>query len=153
MISLKINGTEHQVDVDARMPLLWVLRDELDLTGTKYGCGIGTCGACTVLIEGRSVRSCMIGVGAVEGDVMTIEGIGTPENFHVVQQQWIDKQVAQCGFCQSGQIMTAVSLLSENETPSDADIEKAFAGNLCRCGTYSRIRSAVKSAAARLKQS
>ena len=150
MISLTVNETEYQVDADERMPLLWVLRDEIGLVGTKYGCGIGTCGACMVLVDGRPVRSCSIALGEVQGPVTTIEGIGSPENLHVVQKAWIENQVAQCGFCQSGQIMTAVSLLSENKTPTDEDIDKAFDGNICRCGTYSRIRSAVKAAAARI---
>ena len=152
MVSLKINQTAYRVDVDARMPLLWVLRDEINLVGTKYGSGKGTCGACTVLIDGRSVRSCLVSVGDVAGDVTTIEGIGTPEALHVVQQEWISTQVAQCGFCQPGQILTAVSLLSVKNNPTDLDIDRAFTNNLCRCGTYSRIRAAVKSAAARLKR-
>ena len=151
MISLTVNETEYQVDTDERMPLLWVLRDDIGLVGTKYGCGIGSCGACTVLIDERPVRSCSIAIGEVQGHVTTIEGVGSPENLHVVQKAWIEKQVAQCGFCQSGQIMTAVSLLSENMMPTDEDIDKAFDGNLCRCGTYSRIRSAVKAAAARIR--
>ena len=151
LIRLRVNGKEYHADVDARMPLLWVLRDELHLPGTKYGCGTGICGTCSVIIAGKSVRSCTISAGDVVGDVTTIEGIGTPEALHVVQVEWINKQVAQCGYCQSGQIVTAVALLAENTDPSDADIDAAFAGNLCRCGTYARIRSAVKSAAARLR--
>ena len=151
LIHLKVNGKEYHADIDPRMPLLWVLRDELHLHGTKYGCGTGICGTCSVMIDGKSVRSCTIRAGDVVGDVTTIEGIGTPEAMHVVQAEWIRKQVAQCGYCQSGQIITAVALLTENSEPSDADIDAAFAGNLCRCGTYSRIRSAIKSAAARLR--
>ena len=151
LIRLKVNGKEYDTDVDARMPLLWVLRDELHLHGTKYGCGAGTCGTCSVIIDGKSVRSCTIRAGDVVGNVTTIEGIGTPAALHAVQAEWIKKQVAQCGYCQSGQIVTAVALLTDNIDPSDADIDAAFSGNLCRCGTYSRIRSAVKLAAARLK--
>lgn len=153
MITLKINGRSHRVDVVERMPLLWVLRDELDLVGTKYACGIGVCGACTVLIDGRPVRSCAIGVGDVRGHVTTIEGIGDAQALHDVQRHWIDEQVAQCGYCQPGQILAAVSLLSDKDDLSDADIDEAFSGNLCRCGTYPRIRSAVKAAAKQLRRS
>lgn len=149
MILLQINGTEYRADVDPAMPLLWVLRDELGLTGTKFGCGIGLCGSCSVLIDGVAVRSCGVSVGDVVGQVMTIEGIGTPEAPHVVQEEWIRHQVAQCGYCQSGQIVTAVSLLTQNSSPSDAEIDEALTDNLCRCGTYVRIRQAVKSAAER----
>ena len=150
MVKVTVNGAAHAVDVDEKMPLLWVLRDELGLTGTKYGCGIGVCGACTVLIDGVAVRSCAVSAGEVAGAVTTIEGLETPEALHAVQEEWIRWQVAQCGYCQSGQILTAVSLLTENPRPSDADIDAAFAGNLCRCGTYVRIRGAVKAAAERL---
>ena len=148
---LKVNGSEHRVDVDENMPLLWVLRDELGLTGTKYGCGIGLCGACSVLVDGTATRACAINIGKVSGAVITIEGIGTPEDPHVVQEEWIRHQVAQCGYCQSGQIITAVALLAKNDSPSAADIDDALSDNLCRCGTYVRIRQAVRSAAERMK--
>lgn len=148
---LKVNGSEHRVDVDEDMPLLWVLRDELGLTGTKYGCGIGLCGACSVLVDGAANRSCAISIGKVSGEVTTIEGIGTPDDPHVVQEEWIRHQVAQCGYCQSGQIITAVSLLERNDSPSAEEIDDALSDNLCRCGTYVRIRQAVRSAAERIK--
>ena len=151
MIRLIVNGAEHLVDVDEQMPLLWALRDELGLTGTKYGCGIGICGSCSVLVDGVAMRSCSIPVGDVAGEVTTIEGIGSPATLHVVQEEWIRHQVAQCGYCQPGQLITAVALLGENGSPSDADINDAFSGNLCRCGTYPRIRQAVKAAAERLE--
>jgi isoquinoline 1-oxidoreductase alpha subunit len=151
MLRLHVNGAEYQVDVDPEMPLLWVLRDELGLTGTKYGCGIAACGSCTVFVNGQPVPSCAITVGELDGDVTTIEGIGTPEDLHVVQEEWIRHQVAQCGYCQPGQIMTAVSLLSISSSPTDAEIDEAFSQNLCRCGTYDRIRKAVKSASERRK--
>jgi len=149
-MKLKINGTEHEVDVEDDMPLLWVLRDELGITGPKYGCGIAQCGACTVHIDGEAVKSCQVGASDVWGDVMTIEGLGTPDTLHVVQQAWVEHQVAQCGYCQSGQIMAAAAFLQTNTTPSDADIDDAMSSNLCRCGTYPRIRAAVKTAAAKL---
>ena len=151
MIRLQINGTEYNVDVDPAMPLLWVLRDELGLTGTKYGCGIGICGSCSVLVDGAPQRACALPVGQVSGAVTTIEGIGTPDSLHVVQEEWIRHQVAQCGYCQSGQIVNAVALLAQNTSPSDEDIDAALSDNLCRCATYVRIRQAVKSAAERLK--
>lgn len=151
MIHLKVNGADHEVDADPDMPLLWVLRDELALTGTKYGCGIGACGSCSVLVNGVTMRACLTRVGDVSGEVTTIEGIGTPEALHAVQEAWIDAQVAQCGYCQPGQIIGAVSLLSRNASPSDEDIDLALSAHLCRCGTYVRIRQAVKSAAERLK--
>ena len=153
MINLKVNGSEYDVDVDADMPLLWVLRESLGLTGTKYGCGLGICGTCTVLVDGVATRSCAIPVAAVSGEVTTIEGIGTPDSLHIVQEEWIRQQVAQCGYCQPGQIVTAVSLLAQNDSPSDTEIDRVFSANLCRCGTYDRIRLAVKSAAERLKTS
>jgi isoquinoline 1-oxidoreductase alpha subunit len=153
MIQLKVNGADHEVDADPEMPLLWVLRDELALTGTKYGCGIGACGACSVLIDGVARRACLTRVGSVSGEVTTIEGIGTPEALHAVQAAWIEAQVAQCGYCQPGQIVSAVALLTRNRSPSDADIDQALSAHLCRCGTYVRIRQAVKSAAERLKAS
>lgn len=147
---LTVNGTEHDVDVEDDMPLLWVLRDELGITGVKYGCGIAQCGACTVHMDGIAVRSCQVAAADVEGDITTIEGLGQPGALHVVQEAWIEKQVAQCGYCQSGQIMQAASFLDLNPEPSDAQIDAAMSGNLCRCGTYPRIRAALKSAAAKL---
>ena len=146
---LKVNGRMHEVDVEADMPLLWVLRDELGITGPKYGCGIAACGACTVHVDGVAMRSCSLQVGDVSGDITTIEGLGSPEAMHVVQAAWVEHQVAQCGYCQSGQIMAAASLLSANAEPTDEDIDGAMS-NLCRCGTYPRIRAAIKSAAAKL---
>ncbi len=147
---LTINGVVHRVDVDDEMPLLWVLRDELGLTGTKYGCGIGVCGACAVLVNGLAIRSCAVRAADVRGEVTTIEGLGTPEALHVVQDAWIEHQVAQCGYCQSGQIVAAVALLARNPSPTDAEIDVAMSANLCRCGTYERIRAAVRTAARRL---
>jgi len=152
-MKLTINGTEREVDVDPEMPLLWVLRDELGLTGTKYGCGIAQCGACTVHLDGQAVRSCQVpAIEATESDITTIEGLGTPEAMHAVQAAWVEHQVAQCGYCQSGQIMQAASLLAVNPDPSDEDIDYAMSGNLCRCGTYVRIRAAVKTAAKTLQE-
>ncbi len=151
MKQLSVNGTSHTVDVEDDMPLLWVLRDEIGLTGTKYGCGIAQCGACTVHIDGVAVRSCQVSIGDVQGDVITIEGLGTPETLHAVQEAWVEHQVAQCGYCQSGQIMQAASLLDVNPSPSDEDIDFVMSGNLCRCGTFPRIRAAVKAAAQKLE--
>ncbi len=151
-MKLTVNGTEHEVDVEPDMPLLWVLRDELGITGPKYGCGIGQCGACTVHIDGKAVRSCQIWAEDAQGEITTIEGLGTPEALHLVQAAWITHQVAQCGYCQSGQIMSAAAYLAENPNPTDADIDAAMSGNLCRCGTYPRIREAVKTAAAKLRE-
>lgn len=148
---LTVNGKLHELDVEPEMPLLWVLRDELDITGPKYGCGIALCGACTVHIDGAAVRSCSMPVGQVQGPVTTIEGLGSPAALHVVQKAWVEHQVAQCGYCQSGQIMTAAALLAANPAPADAEIDAAMSGNLCRCGTYPRIREAVKAAAGALK--
>ncbi|MBY6137122.1 (2Fe-2S)-binding protein [Nocardioides marinus] len=150
--TLRINGTPHQVDLPGEVPLLWVLRDEIGLTGTKYGCGVAACGACTVHIDGEAVRSCQVALSDVWGEVTTIEGRGAPDAMAAVQQAWVDHQVAQCGYCQSGQIMQAASLLAENPTPSDADIDEAMQGNLCRCGTYPRIRAAVHTAARKLQE-
>ena len=150
-MQLTINGNVHELDVEPEMPLLWALRDELGMTGTKFGCGIAMCGACTVMIDGVAVRSCVTPVSAVWGPITTIEGLGTPDNLHVIQQVWIEQQVAQCGYCQSGQIMAAASLLKMNPTPSDADIDNAMS-NLCRCGTYPRIRTAVHAAAKALQE-
>ena len=143
-MELTINGTSHEVDVEPDMPLLWVLRDELGITGPKFGCGIAVCGACTVHIDGKPVRSCSFPVSAVKGEVTTIEGLGTPEAMHAIQQVWVEHQVAQCGYCQPGQIMSAAALLSKNPDPSDDDIDVAMSGNLCRCGSYPRIRAAIK---------
>ena len=133
------------------MPLLWALRDGLGLTGTKFGCGVAACGACTVHIDGEAVRSCQVGLADVWGDVTTIEGLGSPENMAVIQQAWVDHQVAQCGYCQSGQIMQAADLLANNPAPTDDDIDFAMQGNLCRCGAYPRIRAAIKDAATKIK--
>ena len=150
-MKLTVNGEAHEVDVESAMPLLWVLRDVLGLTGPKYGCGIAMCGACTVQIDGVAERSCSVAVGDVEGEVLTIEGLGGPEALDAAQTAWIEHQVAQCGYCQSGQIMNAAAFLRENNNPSDAEIDEAMAGNLCRCGTYPRIRAAIKSAAATMR--
>lgn len=150
-MKIKVNGTNHTLDVEPNMPLLWVLRDELGVTGPKYGCGIAQCGACSVMIDGVAVRSCSLPVGQVEGAVTTIEGLGTPDAQHVVQQAWIKHQVAQCGYCQAGQIVAAASLLAKNPNPTDVDIDAAMSANLCRCGTYPRIRAAVKTAAASMR--
>jgi isoquinoline 1-oxidoreductase alpha subunit len=146
MASLKVNGKQIKVDVEPDMPLLWALRDELGLTGTKYGCGIAACGACTVHVDGKPVRSCVMPVSAVEGaDITTIEGLSKDGN-HPVQKAWVNLQVPQCGFCQSGMIMAAAALLKEKKKPSDADIDAAMT-NLCRCGTYHRVRQAIHAAA------
>ena len=146
--AIRLNGQSHSVDVDGDMPLLWVLRDVLGMTGTKYGCGIAQCGACTVHIDGNPVRSCLLPVGAVGSRaVTTIEGIGASEAGAKVQKAWLDREVIQCGYCQSGQIMSAAALLSKIPHPDDADIDVAMAGNICRCGTYVRIREAIKRAA------
>ncbi len=150
-MKLTVNGTLHEVDVEDDMPLLWVLRDTLGITGPKYGCGIAQCGACTVHIDGIAVRSCQVSAGDVAGEVTTIEGLGTPAVRHAVQDAWIDHQVAQCGYCQSGQIMQAASFLDLNPDPTDAEIDAAMSGNLCRCGTYPRIRAAVKTASTKLR--
>jgi isoquinoline 1-oxidoreductase subunit alpha len=146
--TLKINGQSTSVDAPEDMPLLWVLRDLLGMTGTKFGCGIAQCGACTVHIDGAPVRSCMLPVGAI-GDkaVTTIEGVGATPAGARVQKAWLDLEVIQCGYCQSGQIMSAAALLASTPTPDDADIDAAMAGNICRCGTYVRIRAAIKQAA------
>ena len=143
---LSVNGGQHEVDVRPDMPLLWVLRDKLKLTGTKYGCGIAQCGACTVQVDGVPVRSCVMPVQAVSGAVTTIEGLAAGD-LHPLQTAWIEHDVPQCGYCQSGQIMSAAALLEGNPEPTDADIDQALAGNYCRCGTYVRIRKAVHSAA------
>ncbi len=148
MISLKVNGIQHHVDVDPATPLLWVLREQLGLSGTKFGCGIGQCGACTVHLNGNPIRSCRLSVEAAAGaEVTTIEGIAGAQALHPVQAAWIAEQVPQCGYCQSGQIMSAVALLASNADPSDEQINAAMRGNICRCGTYQRIRKAIKRAA------
>lgn len=149
---MSVNGTDHSVDLPDDVPLLWVLRDALGLTGTKYGCGVAACGACTVHIDGQAVRSCIVALADVWGAVTTIEGLGTPGALHALQQAWVDHQVAQCGYCQSGQIMQAADLLAVTPDPSDAEIDAAMAGNLCRCGTYPRIRAAVHTAARALRE-
>jgi isoquinoline 1-oxidoreductase subunit alpha len=147
MISLVVNGTTHTLDVEPEMPLLWVLRDELGLTGTKFGCGIAQCGACTVLMNGAAVRSCVLPLAAVGGAaVTTIEGL-SPDGTHPVQRAWVEHDVPQCGYCQSGQIMATVALLRQTPAPTDADIDAGLT-NICRCGTYPRIRAAVHRAAA-----
>lgn len=151
-MKLTVNGKAHEVDVEPEMPLLWVLRDELNLPGTKFGCGMALCGACTVHVGGVALRSCVTPVSAVQGPVTTIEGLGTPQALHVVQAAWISNQVAQCGYCQSGQIMSAAALLDQNNTPTDADIDAAMSGNLCRCGAYPRIRAAIHDAAKRMQE-
>src|SRR5579863_5915328 len=146
-ITLRINGSDHKVSVSPETPLLWVLRDTLQLTGTKFGCGAGLCGACTVHVEGAAVRSCSTPVSQVAGkNVTTIEGLSA-NGLNALQQAWIAEQVPQCGYCQTGQIMTAAALLAKTPNPSDADITKAMNGNLCRCGTYERIRKAIHRAA------
>jgi isoquinoline 1-oxidoreductase alpha subunit len=150
---LTVNGTEHRLDdLEPEMPLLWALRDVLGIRGPKYGCGIAQCGACTVHVDGQAVRSCQLAVGDVWGAVTTIEGLGSAQAPHPVQAAWIEAQVAQCGYCQSGQIMQAASLLAEVPDPTDRDIDDAMSGNLCRCGTYPRIRAAVKAAARAMRE-
>ena len=150
-MKITVNGTPHELDVEDDMPLLWVLRDELSVTGVKYGCGVAQCGACTVHVDGVAVRSCAMRAKQADGkDITTIEGLGSPDSLHAVQEAWIEEQVAQCGYCQSGQIMAAASFLDRNFDPTDEDIDQAMSANLCRCGTYPKIRAAVKKAAAKL---
>ena len=146
-MQLTINGQPHTLDIEPEMPLLWVLRDELGITGPKFGCGIGVCGACAVHVDGAAVRSCSLPMGDVKGAVTTIEGLAPAGALHAVQQAWITHQVAQCGYCQPGQIMTAAAFLAGHPAPTDADIDAALSANLCRCGTYPRIREAVHAAA------
>jgi len=149
---LWVNGQQIEVRVDPSTPLLWVLREELKMTGTKYGCGIGACGACTVHLNGIATRSCLVPVSLIgDRSIVTIEGIGQDQVGRAVQDAWVDKDVVQCGYCQSGQIMTAVALLRDKPRPTDTNIEQSMGGNLCRCGTYVRIRQAIKSASAQLK--
>ena len=145
---LMVDGKPIEINADPDMPLLWALRDLAGKTGPKFGCGIAACGACTVHIDGQPVRSCVLPVGQVTGDITTIEGLARDGVLHPVQQAWLDEQVAQCGYCQAGQIMSAVALLDEVSDPSDDDIDQAMGGNLCRCGTYPRIRAAIHRAAA-----
>ncbi len=148
MTRFTLNGQARSLDLDDEMPLLWALRDHLGMTGTKYGCGGGFCGACTVHVDGRPARACTLSLRAVEGrTITTIEGIGSPGKLHAVQTAWKDVNVPQCGYCQAGQIMSAVALLEQTANPSDADIDRAMQGNLCRCGTYPRIRKAIHKAA------
>jgi isoquinoline 1-oxidoreductase alpha subunit len=152
MLRLNVNGKDHQVDVPADTPLLWVLRDELQLVGTKFGCGVAQCGACTVHLNGAPVRSCSVPVTAAVGQkITTIEGLAQGDALTAVQKAWIENDVPQCGYCQAGQIMSATALLAQNPNPSDTDIDNFMSGNLCRCGTYTRIRSAIKSAAQAMK--
>ena len=162
MLEITVNNTIHQLDIEPDTPLLWVVRDELKLKGTKFGCGLAQCGACTVHLDGKAIRSCVTPVSAVAGrSITTIEGI-TPSSessaanpsaqLHVLQEAWIEHQVPQCGYCQSGQIMSAAALLEANPKPSDSDINTAMAGNVCRCGMYGRIRKAIHSASAKLEQ-
>lgn len=150
---ITVDGTSHEVDVEDDMPLLWVLRDELGLKGVKYGCGVSACGACTVHMDGVAVRSCQVWAADADGaNITTVQGLGTPDALHAVQEAWIEHQVAQCGYCQSGQIMQAADLLNAIPSPTDQDIDDAMSGNLCRCGTYPRIRAAIKTAAIKLQQ-
>ncbi len=152
MITLNVNGKRMQVDADPDTPLLWVLRDHLDMTGTKYGCGMALCGACTVHLNGEPARSCSTTVGAAaKRQITTIEGIGATKEGKAVQEAWIANDVPQCGYCQSGQIMSAAALLAKVKRPTDAEIEAAMSGNVCRCGTYNRIRAAIRTAARNVK--
>jgi isoquinoline 1-oxidoreductase subunit alpha len=152
MLRLNVNGKDHEVDVPADTPLLWVLRDELKLVGTKFGCGMAQCGACTVHLNGAPVRSCSVPASAVAGQkITTIEGLAKGNALTAVQKAWIEHDVPQCGYCQAGQIMSASALLAQNPNPSDAQIDSFMSGNLCRCGTYTRIRAAIKSAAQAMK--
>ncbi|MBK7634554.1 MAG: (2Fe-2S)-binding protein [Saprospiraceae bacterium] len=145
--TLKINGQTHNLDIDPTTPMLWVLRDHIRLTGTKYGCGIALCGACTVHLDGEATRSCILPISAVgDKDITTIEGLSADAG-HPVQQAWLEHDVPQCGYCQAGQIMTAAAFLKDNPNPDDKDIDSALSGNLCRCGTYTRIKAAIKTAA------
>jgi isoquinoline 1-oxidoreductase subunit alpha len=147
MVTLQVNGKEHELDVPDDMPLLWALRDVVGLTGTKFGCGVALCGACTVHLDGRAIRSCITPVGSVAGKpITTIEAIGETSSGKKIQQAWLNIEVVQCGYCQSGQIMSAAALIESNPNPSDAEIDAAMSGNICRCGTYPRIRAAIKQA-------
>lgn len=148
LMRLTVNGRPVEIEADPEMPLLWALRDIAGILGPKFGCGIAACGACTVHVDGTPVRSCALPLGQVNGAVTTIEGIASEDRLHPVQQAWLEEQVAQCGYCQAGQIMTAVALLDEIPEPTDQDIDNAMGGNLCRCGTYPKIRAAIHRAAA-----
>lgn len=150
-LTLSVNGTPRQVDLPEDVPLLWALRDGLGLTGTKFGCGVAACGACTVLIDGQAVRSCQVPLSDAVGEITTIEGLGQPGALAPLQEAWVRHQVAQCGYCQSGQIMQAAALLAQVPEPTDQDIDEAMQGNLCRCGTYPRIRAAILDAAQIMK--
>jgi isoquinoline 1-oxidoreductase subunit alpha len=150
MINLTVNGRAVALDADPDMPLLWAMREELKLTGSKFGCGVAQCGACTMHVAGSPVRSCMTPVASVQGPVTTIEGLAGDAVGQAVQAAWVEHDVAQCGYCQSGQVMSAVALLKGNKKPTDAQIDAAMAGNICRCGTYPRIRAAIHAAAAKL---
>ena len=150
-MQLTVNGADIEIDAEPEMPLLWALRDKAGILGPKFGCGIAACGACTVLVDGEPVRSCVMPVGQVSGEVTTIDGLSDGDTLHAVQQAWLDEQVAQCGYCQSGQIMQAAALLAETPDPTDDQIDAAMQGNLCRCGTYPRIRAAVHAAAQSMK--
>lgn len=148
MITLTVNGRQREVDADPETPLLWVLRDALGLVGSKFGCGIGQCGACTIHLDGVPARACSVPVGGLGGTaITTIEGLADGDKLHPIQKAWIDYDVAQCGYCQAGQIMTAVALLKDKPKPTDTEIDQAMTGNLCRCGTYLRIRKAIHAAA------
>lgn len=148
---LTINDKEHEVDVDPSTPLLWVIREQCGLTGTKFGCGIGQCGACTVIMDGNAIRSCLTPLKAsIDKEITTIEGIVSGKKMHALQKAWIEEQIPQCGYCQSGQLMSALALLTDNPAPNDDDIDQAMSGNICRCGTYSRIRKGIKKAAIEL---
>ena len=152
-MQFRINGKVHEVDVEDDMPLLWVLRDVIGLKGTKYGCGIAACGACTVHLDGEAVRSCQTFASDAAGrEVTTIEGLGAPTALHAVQAAWVAEQVAQCGYCQSGQIMQAAALLAATPNPTDDEIDEAMGGNLCRCGTYPKIRASVHAAATKMQE-
>jgi len=153
MIDVSVNGKTRRLDVEPDTPLLWVIRETLGLTGTKFGCGMALCGACTVHLDGAAVRSCVTPVSAARGKrVTTIEGLPSGGRLHPVQDAWIEQDVPQCGYCQSGQVMSAAALLSKQKDPTDADIDAAMSGNICRCGTYQRIRAAIKLAAARMRK-
>ncbi len=154
-INLTVNDTRYKIEAEEDMPLLWAIRDLVGLKGTKYGCGIAQCGACTVHLDGSPVRSCQIPVGTIskKQKITTIEGLGTPETMHAVQEAWVEEQVPQCGYCQSGQIMSAVALLADNPKPSEDDFKGYMSGNLCRCGTYDRIQKAINRASEQINES